>query len=249
MLVGLFEPEGGTVVPRHDPAGPRVRGAAAGLGSDGRVPVRRDGPVPVAARRRDPAVLLRAGELHLGQRSAARRGARAPRVLRRVRAELARHPAVRRRGLVRSRSGSSTANRRSTSRGSRWTGSMPFMATRAFREQKTVELLGHAVRRRRVPVVAAVDRARDSRGRVIHDRLADAGADFVVLTGYEVPEWFAAKGCQPRATAGVGCATSRSMRRQTNTRAVREAVGDDGHVVHGEAHGAGAGRAQHCSTA
>ena len=66
VLVGLFEPQGGTVVPRHDPAGPRVRGAAAGLGSDGGVPLRRDGPVPVAARRRDPAVLLRAGELHLG---------------------------------------------------------------------------------------------------------------------------------------------------------------------------------------
>ena len=159
--------EGRAVVARWDPARPRVRRAAARLGPDGRVPLRRDGPVPVAARRRDPAVLLRAGELHRRQRPAARRGARAARVLRRVRAQLARHPAVAAAPARSSRSGSSTASRRWTSRASQPDRTMPFMANRAFREERRVELLGSVVRRRGVPVVATAERranVRRSRG-------------------------------------------------------------------------------------
>ena len=59
------------------------------------------------------------------RRTTARCSARCPSsgVLRRVRAELARHPAVGRRGLDDRASGSSTASRRSRSRGSRRTGS------------------------------------------------------------------------------------------------------------------------------
>jgi hypothetical protein len=82
--------QGGAVVARRDPARSRLRGARAGLGPSRRVPVRRDGPVPVAARGRHPSVLLRPRVLHRRQRPAARRGARAPRVLRGVRAVSAR---------------------------------------------------------------------------------------------------------------------------------------------------------------
>ena len=116
ILVGLFEPKAAPWSLDRDPAGPRVRRASARLGPDGRIPVGCDGPVPLAARRRHPPVLLRAGELYPRHRTAAGRGTRAPRVLHRVRAQLARHPAVRWRRLVHDRSGSSTANRRWTSR-------------------------------------------------------------------------------------------------------------------------------------
>ena len=70
---------------------------------------------------------------------------------------------------------------------------MPFMATRAFREQKTVELLGTLFGDAAFPSWRPWT-ARGARRSPIHDRLTDAGADFVVLTGYEVPEWFAPEG-------------------------------------------------------
>ena len=59
---------------------------------------------------------------------------------------------------------------------------------------------------------------------VIHDRLADAGADFAVLTGYEVPEWFAAPGVSHERPQAWG----RDQAFDANAaehRAVREAVG------------------------
>ena len=68
---------------------------------------------------------------------------------------------------------------------------MPFMATRAFREQKTVELLGTLFGDAAFPSW----RPWTARGARRCARPAHrAGADFVVLTGYEVPEWFAPKG-------------------------------------------------------
>ena len=60
---------------------------------------------------------------------------------------------------------------------------------------------------------------------MIHDRLADAGADFMVLSGYEVPEWFADAGRVARARRRRGVATSPSTRTADEHRAVREAVG------------------------
>jgi 4-methylaminobutanoate oxidase (formaldehyde-forming) len=59
---------------------------------------------------------------------------------------------------------------------------------------------------------------------VIHDRLADAGAEFAVLTGYEVPEWFAAPGVPHERAQSWG----RDQAFDANAaehRAVREAVG------------------------
>ena len=97
MLVGLFEPVGGpwTVDGIPDDV------AFAALPPDWErmapYPRARDGSVPGAARRWHEEVLLRAGELHAGPGADAGRGARAARLLRRRRAELARHPARRRR--------------------------------------------------------------------------------------------------------------------------------------------------------
>ncbi len=92
---------GRAVVARRDPAGPGIRDASAGLGADERVPLRRDGPVPRAALGGHQDLLLRPGVVHPRQRPADRRGARAPRLLRGLRPELARHPALGRRGLAR----------------------------------------------------------------------------------------------------------------------------------------------------
>ena len=59
---------------------------------------------------------------------------------------------------------------------------------------------------------------------MVHDRLADAGADFMVLSGYEVPEWFADPGVSHERPQGW--ARDQSFDAQANEhRAVREAVG------------------------
>ena len=114
ILVGLFEPVGRAVVARpasrrtsRSPACRRT-GTASGRTSTRRWTASR------APRGRHPDDVLRPRELHAGPRPAARRGAGARRLLRRGRAELARHPAQRRRRQPHRRSGSSTASRRST---------------------------------------------------------------------------------------------------------------------------------------
>ena len=72
--------------------------------------------------------------------------------------------------------------------------------------------------------MAAVERRGTFGDRVIHDRLADAGADFMVLSGYEVPEWFADEGVSHERPQGWG--RDQSFEAQANEhRAVREAVG------------------------
>ncbi|MGZ8641104.1 MAG: FAD-dependent oxidoreductase, partial [Actinomycetota bacterium] len=70
---------------------------------------------------------------------------------------------------------------------------LPFMKNRSFRKERTVELLGDSFGDSSFPTWKP-RYARNVRRSMIHDRLADAGADFAVLTGYEVPEWFAAPG-------------------------------------------------------
>ena len=59
---------------------------------------------------------------------------------------------------------------------------------------------------------------------MIHDRLADAGADFAVLTGYEVPEWFAAPGVSHERPQTWGRDQAFDAMAAEH-RAVREAVG------------------------
>ena len=70
---------------------------------------------------------------------------------------------------------------------------LPFMKNRSFRKERTVELLGSSFGDSGFPTWQP-RYARNVRRSVIHDRLADAGAEFMVLSGYEVPEWFAAPG-------------------------------------------------------
>ena len=67
--------------------------------------------------------------------------------------------------------------------------------------------------------------ARDVRRSVIHHRLVERGADFMVLTGYEVPEWFADARRLARAAAHVGPRPGVRRPPRSSTRAVREAVG------------------------
>ncbi len=100
---------------------------------------------------------------------------------------------------------------------------MPFMATRAFREQKTVELLGTLFGDASFPSWRPWT-ARGARRSPIHDRLTDAGADFVVLTGYEVPEWFAPDGVSHERPQGWLRDQSFEASAEEH-RAVREAVG------------------------
>jgi glycine cleavage system aminomethyltransferase T/glycine/D-amino acid oxidase-like deaminating enzyme len=100
---------------------------------------------------------------------------------------------------------------------------MPFMANRAFREERGIELLGALFGDSAFPSWKPWS-ARDVRRSVVHDRLADAGADFMVLSGYEVPEWFADAGVSHERPQGW--ARDQSFDAQANEhRAVREAVG------------------------
>ncbi|HEX6844371.1 MAG TPA: FAD-dependent oxidoreductase [Actinomycetota bacterium] len=70
---------------------------------------------------------------------------------------------------------------------------LPFMANRSFREERTVELLGSLFGDSGFPTWQP-RYGRNVRRSVVHDRLAAHGADFMVLSGYEVPEWFADEG-------------------------------------------------------
>jgi heterotetrameric sarcosine oxidase gamma subunit len=99
----------------------------------------------------------------------------------------------------------------------------PFMATRAFREERTKELLGTLFGDAAFPTFRP-RLARNVRRSVIHDRLVDAGADFMVLSGYEVPEWFADPGVSHERPQGWG--RDQAFDAVANEhRAVREAVG------------------------
>ncbi len=100
---------------------------------------------------------------------------------------------------------------------------MPFMATRSFRSERTVELLGSLFGDAGFPTWKP-RYARNVRRSVIHDRLADHGADFMVLTGYEVPEWFAASGVSRERTQTWGRDQAFDAT-AVEHRAVREAVG------------------------
>ena len=160
----------------------------------------------------------------LGQRSAARRGARAPRVLRRVRAELARHPAVGRRGLVDravDRRRRAAARRHGHLAGPARCRSWP-RARSASRRRSSCSARCSATPRSRPGGRGPRAACRRS---PIHDRLADAGADFMVLHGLRGAGVVRRPGRLARATAGMGCATSRSTRQAKEHRAVREAVG------------------------
>jgi glycine cleavage system T protein len=99
----------------------------------------------------------------------------------------------------------------------------PFMATRAFREERTKELLGTLFGDAAFPTFQP-RLARNVRRSVLHDRLAAAGADFMVLSGYEVPEWFADPGVSHERPQGWG--RDQAFDAVANEhRAVREAVG------------------------
>jgi 4-methylaminobutanoate oxidase (formaldehyde-forming) len=100
---------------------------------------------------------------------------------------------------------------------------LPFMKNRSFRKERTVELLGDSFGDAFFPTWQP-RYARNVRRSVIHDRLVDAGADFAVLTGYEVPEWFAAPGVSHERpqTWGRDQAFEASA---AEHRAVREAIG------------------------
>ena len=100
---------------------------------------------------------------------------------------------------------------------------LPFMKNRSFRKERTVELLGDSFGDSFFPTWQP-RYARNVRRSVIHDRLVDAGAEFAVLTGYEVPEWFAAPGVSHERAQSWG----RDQAFDANAaehRAVREAVG------------------------
>jgi 4-methylaminobutanoate oxidase (formaldehyde-forming) len=100
---------------------------------------------------------------------------------------------------------------------------MPFMATRAYREERTKELLGTLFGDAAFPTFQP-RLARNVRRSVIHDRLEAAGADFMVLSGYEVPEWFADPGVSHERPQGWG--RDQAFDAVANEhRAVREAVG------------------------
>jgi glycine cleavage system aminomethyltransferase T/glycine/D-amino acid oxidase-like deaminating enzyme len=100
---------------------------------------------------------------------------------------------------------------------------MPFMKNRSFREERTVELLGALFGDSGFPTWQP-RYARNVRRSVIHDRLADAGAEFMVLTGYEVPEWFADEGVSHERPQSWGRDQAFDAVRNEHT-AVREAVG------------------------
>ena len=100
---------------------------------------------------------------------------------------------------------------------------LPMMKNRSFREERTVELLGNLFGDSGFPTWQP-RYARNVRRSVIHDRLAAAGADFMVLTGYEVPEWFADEGVSHERPQGWGRDQAFEANRAEHT-AVREAVG------------------------
>ena len=100
---------------------------------------------------------------------------------------------------------------------------LPSMKNRSFRAERTVELLGNLFGDSGFPTWQP-RYARNVRRSLIHDRLADAGAEFMSLTGYEVPEWFADEGVSHERPQGWGRDQAFDAVRAEHT-AVREAVG------------------------
>jgi 4-methylaminobutanoate oxidase (formaldehyde-forming) len=100
---------------------------------------------------------------------------------------------------------------------------MPFMANRSFRQERTVELLGALFGDSGFPSWQP-RYGRDVRRSVIHDRLVAHGAEFMVLSGYEVPEWFAGEGVSHDRGQTWGRDQAFEAT-EAEHRAVREAVG------------------------
>lgn len=99
----------------------------------------------------------------------------------------------------------------------------PFQASRAYRRDKSVELLGQLFGDSGFPSYQP-RLARNVRRSVIHDRMAAAGAHFGASSGYEYAEWFDVDGTHPERPQGWG--RNDSWRYQeAEHRAVREAVG------------------------
>ena len=166
--------------------------------------------------------------------AAAGRGAGAARLLRRGRAELARHPVQRRRRQP----------HRPVDRGRRAAGRRhrPHRGPDAGRSRRAAASAGtgrssSSARCSATPPSRTGTRrsARNVRRSVIHDRLAAAGAHFAVSSGWEYPEWFAADGTPPGDAARLGDATPRFAlpggRAPGGPRGRRHAR----HVAHGQA--------------
>jgi glycine cleavage system aminomethyltransferase T/glycine/D-amino acid oxidase-like deaminating enzyme len=100
----------------------------------------------------------------------------------------------------------------------------PFEATRKFRAERTVELLGILFGDGVWPNWQPSS-ARGIRRSVVHDRLAEHGAYFGVSAGWEFPEWFAGPG-QPVPKLTLGWQRDESWDYQVAEHmAVRQAVG------------------------
>jgi len=99
----------------------------------------------------------------------------------------------------------------------------PFQATRAFRKDRAVELLGSLFGDASWPNWHP-HTARNVRRSVIHDRLTAGGAHFGVTSGWEIPEWFAPPGEKPEIIHGWARDASFPLQAAEH-RAVREAVG------------------------
>ncbi|MET0911986.1 MAG: FAD-dependent oxidoreductase, partial [Acidimicrobiales bacterium] len=103
---------------------------------------------------------------------------------------------------------------------------LPFEATRAYRTDRTVELLGALFGDAVFPNWEP-ESARGIRRSVIHDKLVAQGASFGVSMGWEFPLWFAGDGQTPDPpTPDTAFARGHSFERaRLEHVAVREAVG------------------------
>jgi glycine cleavage system aminomethyltransferase T/glycine/D-amino acid oxidase-like deaminating enzyme len=99
----------------------------------------------------------------------------------------------------------------------------PHEATRRFRKERTVELLGALFGDAAFPNWH-VTSARNVKRSVVHDRLGAAGARFSVSSGWEYPEWFGDASVPEHTTVGWGRDESFPFQ-EAEHRAVREAVG------------------------
>jgi 4-methylaminobutanoate oxidase (formaldehyde-forming) len=99
---------------------------------------------------------------------------------------------------------------------------VPSMTNRSFRAERGVELLGALFGDSAFPSWRPKT-GRNVRRSVIHDRLAGFGAVFMPLSGYEVPDWFAAPGVAHERPQGWGRDQSFDAN-AVEHRAVREAV-------------------------
>ena len=222
MLVGLFEPVGAPWsldgVPRDFSFGKLARTGTGWSRSSAR-----RWPGSRAGRDRRAHVLLRAGVVHRRRPAAARARARAGRLLRRRRPQLARHP-VRRRRRQRGRAvdrGRRAAGRHDahiaidrtalrdapggSARSGPWSSSACCSATRSGR------------RGSRRP-------ARNIRRSVLHDRLAAAGAHFATSAGWEFAEWFEPAGEHRRPRLGFGRPASHDIVAASTPRCARRSA-------------------------